>query len=363
MTLARHSFTVQDSAGNLAGQVLLEVRSEEVGLPLAAIYSDRDGLEALDNPVLLSQDGSGISFHVAGGAYSIQVTTDEGVALRRYVAVGTAQEEDWPEFGALALGNEAADVPFTPIGNLAATDVQAALEELDDEKEPADATILKEANVEDSVTISGGGNLQLVNDEASPGALQFYGTDGSGTKGWQGPPAPVNLLASGAVSNQAALEISLAAFTAYRRIEIVLQSFLPATDDAELWARFSSDGGANYDATGYNYAGIGIRDQGTSANISSGSANQILLNSAASGQGVSNVAAEGGLDGRFVLMGRTTARWTRLLWHAGWTNTVPEGQSVFAQGSRETGQDTDAIQFRFDSGNIASGSYAVYGYM
>lgn len=49
-----------------------------------------------------------------------------------------------------ALTVTAAQASFTPAGNIAATDVQAALEELDTEKEPADATILKEADVDDT---------------------------------------------------------------------------------------------------------------------------------------------------------------------------------------------------------------------
>lgn len=43
--------------------------------------------------------------------------------------------------------SSASDVSFTPAGAIAATDVQAAIEELDTEKEPADATILKDADI------------------------------------------------------------------------------------------------------------------------------------------------------------------------------------------------------------------------
>jgi hypothetical protein len=49
-----------------------------------------------------------------------------------------------------AADQAASEVPVTPAGNIAATDVQAAIQELDTEKEPADATILKEADVDDT---------------------------------------------------------------------------------------------------------------------------------------------------------------------------------------------------------------------
>lgn len=49
--------------------------------------------------------------------------------------------------------SSAASVSFTPAGSIAATDVQAAIVELDTEKEPADATILKDADI--GVTVQG----------------------------------------------------------------------------------------------------------------------------------------------------------------------------------------------------------------
>lgn len=361
MALVRHSFTVQNGAGDVAAQVLLEVRREEYGLPLASLYRDREGTIPLGNPVLLSQDEAGLYFHAAGGAYKVQVTTSEGVTARRYVAIGTAQEEDWLDFGDLAFEDDAAGVAFTPAGNLAATDVQAALEELDDEKEPADATILKEANVEDSIVISGGGNVQLENDEASPGASEFYGTDIDGVRGWRASTSNIELLDSGTASNQAVLDIDLTSFTSYRFIEIVLTGLLPATDDADLYMRFSTDGGSTFDATGYDSASFGLRDQGSQASTS-GVANQILMTNPTASQGVSNVAAEGGLDALVSLMGRTETRWTRALWKLGYINAGAEGSFFQGQGARETAQDTNAVRFLFDTGNIASGDWAVYGY-
>lgn len=47
----------------------------------------------------------------------------------------------------------ASQVAFTPVGNLSSTDVQAAIAELDSEKEPADSTILKEVDI--GVTVQG----------------------------------------------------------------------------------------------------------------------------------------------------------------------------------------------------------------
>lgn len=102
MALARRSFAVLTSSGEIAPSVTLEVRREEVGSPLANIFEDRDGLTPLGNPVVLAQGADGIFFHAAGGAYRVTVTTAEGSATRRYVAVGTMGEAD--EEGFIAAG-------------------------------------------------------------------------------------------------------------------------------------------------------------------------------------------------------------------------------------------------------------------
>jgi hypothetical protein len=58
---------------------------------------------------------------------------------------------------------------------------------------------LQTVSVQDSITGAGtsGSKLQLVNDSATPGANMVYGTDGSGTKGWQtaggGSAEPFNI--------------------------------------------------------------------------------------------------------------------------------------------------------------------------
>ena len=53
----------------------------------------------------------------------------------------------------LEAGTSATNIANTPSGNIVATNVQAAINELDSEKEPADATILKSASI--GVTLQG----------------------------------------------------------------------------------------------------------------------------------------------------------------------------------------------------------------
>lgn len=178
------------------------------------------------------------------------------------------------------------------------------------------------------------------------------------------PSSGLILLTSGTVSNAATLDIPLTAYTAYRSIKFVLGSFIPATDDVELWMRFSTDGGTSYDATGYSYSGEALNDAGTGKSASSASANQILIAGASAGtDSVSNVASEGGADADISIFSQTsTSRWSRVLYSAAWHSAFGEGTARHGHGQREAAQDTDAVRFLFESGNITSGTYGVYGF-
>ncbi len=98
MSLARHQFTVQDSAGNVVPGAHVEVRSEVPGAPLATLYSDRAGASAIGNPVTADTAGY-VYFHVIGGSYKIRVYTGTSGApttehIDRYVAIGLNSESD-----------------------------------------------------------------------------------------------------------------------------------------------------------------------------------------------------------------------------------------------------------------------------
>jgi len=63
-----------------------------------------------------------------------------------------------------------------------------------------------------------------------------------------------------------------------------------------------------------------------------------------------------------IILGQTnTAQYTRAFWQS--THTTAAGATFVSPGSgaRLTAQDTDAVRFLFESGDITSGGYAVYG--
>jgi len=171
------------------------------------------------------------------------------------------------------------------------------------------------------------------------------------------------LLTSGTVSAAATLDIVLTGYTGYRGyrgLKIYLSGFLPATDGVFLYIRFSTDGGASYDATGYQYAGGDIIQTPAQGTFGSASAAQIQTTSGAE---IGNASTEGTNLEATLLNQTSAAFFTRIFGvHCYMNNAATSAIRVSTfGGARSAAQDTDAIRFLFSSGNIASGNYAVYG--
>jgi hypothetical protein len=93
MTLARWQRTIVDNAGNVLPEAQVTVRREVAGGPLAVLYADREGTTPAGNP--LTADGNGfVAFHVAGGAFRIDVASGAFSQQLRYVPIGLQQESD-----------------------------------------------------------------------------------------------------------------------------------------------------------------------------------------------------------------------------------------------------------------------------
>jgi len=93
MSLARWQATIVDEHGDIQAGAAVTVRLETAGAPLAQLYSDRDGLVSVGNPITSDVEGFAY-FHVAGGSYRITATKGGFERVWRYVPIGTAQEYD-----------------------------------------------------------------------------------------------------------------------------------------------------------------------------------------------------------------------------------------------------------------------------
>jgi hypothetical protein len=198
--------------------------------------------------------------------------------------------------------------------------------------------------------------VQVVAPGTSGNVLTSNGTTWQSTA----PATPgLVLLTSGTVSSASALSIPLTSYTGYRGLKFEFINFIPATDSVALQVRFSTNGGSSYDSgsSDYKYSYLYYTSLNASVNGSSDAASLIEMAGA-----VGSGSAEG-VNTTAELLGQANAALkTRISFTSAVYSSNDQSRVAVGSGLRNTAQDTDAIQVFFSSGNIASGSYAVYGY-
>ena len=155
----------------------------------------------------------------------------------------------------------------------------------------------------------------------------------------------VYIASSGAISNAANVSFTQFDATKYDHYEFWFQHVLPASDNIGLFAHASTDGGSNYDTTDGNYhenlndrVGFTITDaMGTDTGESGVSAVFKLF-----APHVSDKFTYGTVEGIAMLPNSYVYTQAHITAHL-------------------VAQDTDAIQFKMTSGNIASGEIVMYG--
>jgi hypothetical protein len=213
-----------------------------------------------------------------------------------------------------------------------------------------------------TVQSSGTNTIQVLanNTELLLTCIAITGTDVASWSALYRPlTAGLALLTSGAVSSAATLDIVLTSYTGYRGLLFELINFVPVTDAVFLHARLSTDGGASYDAgaSDYVYGASFGNSTGTSVLNSTGAAQIAVVTN------VGNLTGEGA-TATITLFGQTdTAIRPRIGYVTNYIDSSARSAWVIGTGIRDAAQDTDAIRFLFSSGNISSGSYAVYGYV
>ena len=169
-------------------------------------------------------------------------------------------------------------------------------------------------------------------------------------------------LNGGTVSSAATLDIVMTSYTAYKNKKLVLTSFVPATDGVQFYMQFSTDGGGTFLSTNeYSWAVTG-RDE-------SGGAPTANANGSAAFYLFGNVQTVGSGSGRgvsaYVELPDTTSttQYPISYWEGTFLTNGTLSVSFFNGGGRvNVAQDTDAVRILFSSGNIASGTWALYGY-
>ena len=198
---------------------------------------------------------------------------------------------------------------------------------------------------------------------------QFLQTQGAGASPqWATQASPgVVLLDSGTLSSAGSLALDLSGYSAYKSFELNMANFVPATDDVELWLQYSTDGGSNFLTSGYSYVTDGYESSSFTARRRNGNSQAYiaLLGSTSSADSISNVSSEGGCDCSLKLLRPSLNQRTRALWHGAYQGAGGTGAWFATQvgaGERSTQEVVNAFRVLFESGNIASGVWALYGY-
>ena len=166
------------------------------------------------------------------------------------------------------------------------------------------------------------------------------------------PGGGMTLLNSGTVSAAATLDIVLTGYTAYRGLIFKLINFVPVTDGAEFWVRTSTDGGSTYSAGASDYIWSYMRP-GVTANDVADSKIKVY-------NSIDNSSVTG-LSASIEVLGQTASVIARFIFTATVFDSSSNFYPVFGTGARNANADVDAVRFMFSSGNISTGTWALYG--
>jgi len=323
-TQKRQAFTAT------AGQTTFATSGYSVGF--VDVYMNGVKLAAAD---YTATNGSDVVLAVA----AVVGDTLEIVAFTSFVASG-----------GLAATNNLSDVASasTALTNLGVTSTAAELNKL------TGATLstaeLNQLNAITRGSILYGNASGATARLAAGGASTVLTSDGTDLS-WAAAAAGGSMefiASSGALSNAADFAFTQFDSTKYCNYQFVLLNVKPATDAVNLQPQVRLAGTSNYD-TGTNYV----------LNTTPAGAIQSSFYTALS---VSNASSDVGVNGVFHLYNPSENAYTTGQFLAVYSNN---SQSVKYQGAvgsaHVVAQITDAIRFRFSSGNIASGTILMYG--
>ena len=170
-------------------------------------------------------------------------------------------------------------------------------------------------------------------------------------------------LEHGTLATASALDIVLTQYAplGFAGFKIKLRNFIPASD-ASLWCRFSGDGGASYDAgaSDYRYANTASYSTGNDdwSGIRSDAAAQMVLGENITSNAVGGFTGEVDIDDCFNVPTQARASWRGIQ-----TSGAFAAVHFHGGGMRVSGGAKNAVRFLMSTGNIASGKWALYGYV
>jgi len=191
-------------------------------------------------------------------------------------------------------------------------------------------------------TVAGTGGI------TTSGAGSTVTVDGSGiTSDWV-------LITSTTASADASIDFTDLS-SSYAVYKLILTDIIPATNNAYFGIRTSTDNGSAYDTSGYSYCSLRLYVSSSPNVHESEAGDQIDLTSECHGGNV--------LNGEITLYNPAGTSFTHAVGRFSGRDDANGGEPVLYMGVgiRKSAADVDAIQCRFDAGNITSGTIKLYG--
>lgn len=175
---------------------------------------------------------------------------------------------------------------------------------------------------------------------------------------------PMQLLATKTASASATIDFSSFITSTFSKYVIHLINVLPATTATWLGIRYSVDGGGTYITASYE-GNVGLLIETAGSFTNNGLTDRLALtadSSSSANRTVSN-ASTNGIDGEVTLTNpSSTTRFKSIKSSLVYDNNFGSFTQYITQGRYEGGTGAvNAIRFLFNSGNIASGTFELYG--
>lgn len=186
--------------------------------------------------------------------------------------------------------------------------------------------------------------------------LEAASGEASGLKWGSKSSASMVFISAATASSDATIEFTGIDST-YDEYEIHLLNVIPATDIVSLYFRTSTDGGSTFDSGVSDYAYGNLYGAGATPTAATDTAAAFILLCPS----VGSAANEAGVSGVLRLVRPSEATYTSA-WMTGYFVDSSARPSPFTScGNRSAAEDVDAIQFLFNTGNVESGLFALYG--
>lgn len=167
----------------------------------------------------------------------------------------------------------------------------------------------------------------------------------------QGKTVGMEVIESKDASSSASLTFTGFDSSKYDAYVFKLANVVPATNNAQLLLRTSTNGGSSYDSGASDYAwsyvffGTGTADQ----------------DDASIRVAIAVGSNDDGVSGTLNVNGPHLAKKTIVEWNVGYFNSSSTLSRTTGSGARLSSADVDAVQFLMSSGNIESGTITMYG--